>query len=233
MTGDAADELASARAAQHEAEDALAALQSRVDNAQALALMGDYDWHIATDTNTWSDQLFRIYGLEPQSFNPTYEKFLSFIHPDDRDRIQGIHQAAYASGEPYQMIERIVRPDGEVRHLSSNGQVVVDETGSPIRMLGTCIDITDRVAAEHAREEASNRLATEKQRRAQAVEINDTVLQALSAAGYALELGETEQAAVYLRQSLDAARQMVADLMGTGDDEVALTRSAPASLDPR
>lgn len=233
MAGDAVDEIASARAAQQAAEEALAALQHRMDNAQSLAGMGDYDWHIASDTNRWSDELFRIYGYEPQSFSPNYEKFLSFIHPDDRDRIQAIHQQAYATGEPYQMIERIVRPDGEVRYLSSNGQVVVDETGSPVRMLGTCIDITDRVRAEEAREEASNRLVSEKLRRAQAVEINDTVLQGLSAAGYALELGEAEQAATYLRQSLEAARRMVADLMGAGDDEVALTRSTPATLDPQ
>ena len=110
--------------------------------------MGDYDWDIATDTNPWSDQLFRIYGHEPQSFAPTYDAFLSMIHPDDQERIKAIHQQAYATGEPYEMIERIVRPDGEVRYLSSNGQVVTDENGNPLRMRGTCIDITDRVLAE-------------------------------------------------------------------------------------
>ena len=115
------------------AEDALRDLQARVDNAQQLAHMGDYDWEIATDTNTWSDQLFRIYGHEPGAFSPTYQQFLSMVHPDDQERIEGIHQQAYATGEPYEMVERIVRPDGEVRHLSSNGQVVTDETGTPIR----------------------------------------------------------------------------------------------------
>ena len=68
-------------------EESLADLAARVDNAQLLANMGDYDWHIPTDTNTWSDQLFRIYGHEPQSFHPSYERFLSLIHPDDRERI--------------------------------------------------------------------------------------------------------------------------------------------------
>ena len=64
-----------------------------------------------------------------------------------------MHQQAYATGEPYQMIERIVRPDGSVRYLSSNGQVVMDEHGAPVRMRGTCIDITDRVLAEREREQ--------------------------------------------------------------------------------
>ncbi len=133
------------------AESELTDVVARMDNAQKLANMGDYDWHIATDTNTWSDQLYRIYGHEPRSFNASYEKFLSLIHPDDRERISGVHQQAYASGEPYKMIERIVRPNGEVRHLSSNGQVHMDEEGVPVRMRGTCVDITDRVLAEEER----------------------------------------------------------------------------------
>ncbi len=132
-------------------------LTARVNNAQQLANMGDYDWHIPTDTNTWSDQLFRIYGHEPQSFHPNYEKFLSLIHPDDRERISGLHQHAYATGEPYAMIERIIRPDGEVRYLSSNGQVIFGEDDVPIRMRGTCIDITDRVLADRERERISAR----------------------------------------------------------------------------
>ncbi len=140
-----------------DAEEQLADLVLRVDNAQHLAGMGDYDWHIPTDTNRWSDELFRIYGHEPQSFNATYEMFLSNIHPDDRERIQGIHQQAYASGEPYQMIERIVRPDGEVRYLSSNGEVIMDADGKPVRMRGTCIDVTERILAEHETERAAER----------------------------------------------------------------------------
>ena len=140
-----------------DAEERLADLVQRVDNAQHLAGMGDYDWHIPTDTNRWSDQLYRIYGYEPQSFNASYEKFLGNIHPDDRERIRGIHQQAYATGDPYQMIERIVRPDGEVRYLSSNGEVIMDGEGTPMRMRGTCIDVTERVLAEQETERAAER----------------------------------------------------------------------------
>ena len=156
------------------------------------------------------------------------------IHPDDRERIRAIHQEAYQTGEPYEMIERIVRPDGELRYLSSNGQVVQDETGQPVRMRGTCIDITERVRDERERETAANAVALEQQRRRQAVEINDTMLQGLAAAYYALELGETERCAEYVQGSLAAARRMVADLMADdgvdGDLDVALPRSTPALL---
>lgn len=139
----------------HAATAELADLTERVDNAQRLADMGDYDWVIATDTNRWSDHLFRIYGYEPGTFAPTYEKFLAHVHPDDQERIKRLHEHAYASGEPYQMVERIVRPNGEVRHLSSNGQVVRDESGTPVRMRGTCLDITEQVLAKEAEERST------------------------------------------------------------------------------
>ena len=154
---DVATSFVEVAVARRQAEEQFADLTLRVNNAQQLADMGDYDWHIPSDTNRWSDQLFRIYGHEPQSFNATYERFLSLLHPDDRDRIMAVHQAAYGSGEPYQMIERIIRPDGEVRYLSSNGQVIMDAEGAPVRMRGTCIDITDTVLAEQEREHSAER----------------------------------------------------------------------------
>jgi PAS domain S-box-containing protein len=215
------------------AEDALRDLQARVDNAQQLAHMGDYDWEIATDTNRWSDQLFRIYGHEPQSFMPSYEQFLSMIHPDDQERIKAIHQQAYATGEPYEMMERIVRPDGEVRHLSSNGQVVTDEDGTPIRMRGTCIDITDRVLAEEAREAHAARVHEEQTRRQAALEINDSVVQGLTAALYALELEDTDAVRDYVRHTLDSARAIITDLVGPLKGTVApgdLVRASASTL---
>ena len=90
------------------------------------------------------------------------------------------------------MIERVVRPDGETRYLSSNGQVLRDESGTPIRMRGTCIDITDQVHAEEQREAAAATLAEARVRRQQALEVNDNVVQGLTAAIYASELGDTD-----------------------------------------
>lgn len=195
-----------------EAEAQLNDLRLRVDSAQQLANMGDYDWHMPTNTNRWSDQLFRIYGHEPQSFSPTYEMFLSFLHPDDREHVQAVHQQALGTGEPYTMTERIVRPDGELRHLSSNGQVLFDESGTPVRMRGTCIDITDRVLAEQERETQAARAQEERTRRRAALEINDNVVQGLTAALYALEVEDEESARNYVLRTLDSARRVITDL---------------------
>ena len=195
-----------------EAEAQLNDLRLRVDSAQQLANMGDYDWHMPTDTNRWSDQLYRIYGYEPQSFNPSYDRFLSFLHPDDREKIIAIHQEALATGAPYQVTERIIRPDGELRYLSSNGQVLFDESGAPVRMRGTCIDITERVVAEQAREEHAARANEERMRRRAALEINDNVVQGLTAALYALEVDDEDSARGYVLRTLDAARRVITDL---------------------
>ncbi len=219
------------RAAEAEHAD----LVARVDNAQQLADMGDYDWHIGSDTNRWSDQLYRIYGHEPQSFNASYERFLTMLHPDDRDPVMAVHQEAYRTGEPYQMTERIIRPDGELRYLASNGQVLMDASGAPLRFRGTCIDITDRVLAEQEHEKAAARAAEHASRRRQALELNDSVVQGLVAATYALELGDHDQALRHTAGTLAAARSMMDDLLDAGDsDELEpgdLVRSTPASFD--
>jgi len=203
-------------------------LKARVAAAQSLANMGDYDWDIAANTNRWSDQLYRIYGLEPQSMNMSYEEFMARVHPDDRERISAVHQEAYASGGTYQMIERIVRPDGEVRHLSSNGEVITDDQGTPVRMRGTCIDITDRVLAEDAAAAAREAEVWHRQ----ALEINDTIIQSLTAAIGWMEAGRTEAAVSYLEQTLAAARHLVNDWLRPGRDFEPgdLVRSVPANV---
>jgi hypothetical protein len=154
----------------------------------------------------------------------TYERFVGMVHPEDRERVRAIHERAYTTGEPYDMIERIVRPDGDVRYLRSNGQVVTGPDGSPERMRGTCIDITAQVLAEREREAAALRLNETQLRRRQAVEINDNIVQGLTAALYALELGQADSCRSYLEATLAAARSMM-------EPEEGLLRTAAASLD--
>ncbi len=196
-----------------ETRQELADLRSRVDSAQQLANMGDYDWHIETDENSWSDHLYRIYGYEPQEFNASYDRFLSMVHPDDRDTVTATHRQVYEDGGGWTMVERIVRPDGDVRHLATNGVVVKDADGTPVRMRGTCIDITERVRAEAASEELAASLREWQVRRRHAFEINDNVVQGISAAALSLELGDLEAVASYLDRTIRAARGMMGDLL--------------------
>jgi diguanylate cyclase (GGDEF)-like protein/PAS domain S-box-containing protein len=129
-------------------EERLLRSERRLVEAQRISQVGSYDFEIATNTNTWSDQLYRIYGREPQSFMASYETFLSMLHPDDREHVIATHQRSMESLEPFEMEERVVWPDGQVRTLASWGEVVADSEGHPARMVGICWDITDRRAIE-------------------------------------------------------------------------------------
>jgi PAS domain S-box-containing protein len=203
--------LLEAVAARALAEQRLDELVERVDCAQQLANMGDYDWNIGADTNRWSDQLYRIYGHEPGAFEANYDAFLAHIHPDDRDKVRAVHQRAYATGEPYEMVERIVRPDGTLRVLASNGRVIMGANGTPERMAGTCIDITERVEAEQAREAVSAALSEAEVRRQQAMEMNDNVVQGLTAAVLSMQGGDQAAATRYLERTLAAARHLMTE----------------------
>ncbi len=125
-------------------EEELTRSEARLIEAQRISHVGSYDFEIATNTNIWSDQLYRIYGREPQSFMATYERFMEMLHPDDREHVAAVHQHSMATLEPYEMEERVIWPDGQVRTLASWGEVVPDAEGRPARMVGICWDITEQ-----------------------------------------------------------------------------------------
>lgn len=122
--------------------------------AQSLAHLGSWTWDIPHNRVTWSKQLFGIFGLQPEDFRATYEDFLEHVHGDDRAHVKAVIAGALRTGTRFEHEERIVRPDGEIRYLLSCGEVIRDERGSPLQMLGICQDITDRKKAENALRES-------------------------------------------------------------------------------
>jgi len=130
-----------------------------LEEAQRLANLGSWVWHVDADTVTWSDQLAAIYAIEPAAFAGTFEAYLKLVHADDRERVRGEIMQAFQSGHGFRVEERIVRPNGEVRHLQSVGEVIKDGTGRVVRMLGVCQDVTERKQAEKVLHETQERLA--------------------------------------------------------------------------
>ncbi len=120
-----------------------ARLQRQLDAAQKITHIGSWEWDLTTGVLTWSDELYRIFGLAPRSCEITLDWFLAHVHPDDRDRVQRLVAAAVARGGPFGHGERIVRPDGSVRKLDTVGEVLVDGQGRPVSLIGTCRDITE------------------------------------------------------------------------------------------
>ncbi len=129
---------------------ALADANIHLQEAQRLANLGSWSWDIAKNRVSWSEQLYEIYGVPRKSFQDTIEEFLSFIHPDDRAQVEASIRSALHRGKEFTCEERIIRPDGDVRQLHSIGKVVRNDNGAPIRMLGVCLDVTERKEAERA-----------------------------------------------------------------------------------
>jgi PAS domain S-box-containing protein len=118
------------------------ALQTQLELAQQITHIGSWQWDVATNRVTWSDELYRIYGLEPHSVELTFESFLARVHPDDRERTTSAVRTALATGGKFAYPERILRPDGSIRELDTIGEAVHD--GEKVtRLVGTCRDVTD------------------------------------------------------------------------------------------
>ena len=129
---------------------ALARTQSRLVEAQELSQIGSWEWDVARDVVTWSDELYRIYGVDPADHEATFGGYLALVHPDDRERVEQHVGRALADGTSFAFDERIVRPDGTVLTLASRGQVHRDADGRPLRMVGICQDVTESRRAERA-----------------------------------------------------------------------------------
>jgi PAS domain S-box-containing protein len=129
------------------AVDRLQASERILAEAQEVAHVGSWEWDIAADVVTWSDELFRIYGREPGSMQVTYESYLECVYPPDRQLVSSVIGRAYEDHEPFDFDHRVQRPDGTVSWVNSKGRVIL-VVGRPIKMTGTCLDVTTHKRAE-------------------------------------------------------------------------------------
>ena len=127
-------------------------------DAQALAHVGSWERGLTDHRSVWSDELCRIFG-QPLGFSPTFDEFVQLIHPDDRDRVAGDLGRA-TSGDLYESWYRILRPDGEIRHVHGRAGGRVGDRGRIAYTLGTIQDVTKQHDAEVARREAQDLFET-------------------------------------------------------------------------
>jgi diguanylate cyclase (GGDEF)-like protein/PAS domain S-box-containing protein len=135
--------------------------QDSLIKAQQISKIGSWDWDIINDTFSWSDEIYRIFGLAPQEFGATYEAFLTAVHPNDRENVKNeVNKALDDSSYEYKVNHRVAHTDGKERFVQERGKVLRDAEGCPIRMIGTLRDITDRKIAEEQEARAvSSRIA--------------------------------------------------------------------------
>jgi PAS domain S-box-containing protein len=124
--------------------------KARLEEAQRIAHVGHYYWNLVTNRVTWSDELYRIYGLSPQEGPIDLSMVREMIHPEDREFVFRAAEEALHSEVRPDAEHRVVRPNGEVRFVHGLGTVKRDTSGRPYEMFGTVQDITDRKRAEEA-----------------------------------------------------------------------------------
>lgn len=212
------------------AQEQIARRERQLAEAQELAHIGSWEWDMTTNTVTWSDELFRLFGLEPQSVELNYESFLERVHPEDRTFVARTVELALRDHGPFSFDHRIVLPAGGERWLYVRGGVIADENGKAIRMAGKAQDVSEKKRVE----EYSNRLTEAERRQREALALNDEVVQGLAVAGYALGAGDTNTARRAVAATLDSARSIVSNLLGEGRSETSigpgdLVRRTPAS----
>ena len=140
-----------------QAEQQLRKSESSLQQAQRIAKLGSWEWHIPTGKLWWSNEVYRIFKREPGDYLPVYESFLRMVHPEDVQLVKNSEQQALISGH-LDIIHRIVLPDREIRIVHELGEVEYDNAGGPLMMRGTVHDITEMKHAEEERNQLHRQL---------------------------------------------------------------------------
>jgi PAS domain S-box-containing protein len=135
----------------------LKANEMQLIEAQQIANLGSWEWDVQANKVSWSDELYRIYGLQPQEVEVTYEGSLTWVHPDDRKLVKSTNEQTLHDKVHPNLVYRIIRQDGTVRVLQANGRVTDDDTGRIIKMVGTVLDITEQKRADESLRESEER----------------------------------------------------------------------------
>jgi PAS domain S-box-containing protein len=138
-------------------EEALWESREHLNKAQEIAHLGSWMWDLKTGKQVWSDERYRIFGLVPGEIEPTYDLYMGFIHPDDRQSVGNALSNALKDKKPFNAEYRIIRKDGSTRYMHSEGTVICNKNGEPVRMFAIGQDITERKNAEDALRENEER----------------------------------------------------------------------------
>ncbi|MEX0726804.1 MAG: PAS domain S-box protein [Planctomycetaceae bacterium] len=128
--------------------EALERSQTRLADAQRIAKIGSWELDLVKNRLNWSDEIFRMFGVEKESFGASYESFLNAIHPDDRQRVDEAYTRSLVTRQPYQISHRMKHADGTVKWVTERGISFFDGDGRPVRSIGTVQDVTEQKQAE-------------------------------------------------------------------------------------
>ena len=132
------------------AEERLRDNEFRLREAQRVAHIGDWNLDIASNVLTWSDEIYRIFEIDPEEFGTSYEAFMDMVHPDDRERVGNAYAESVRNRTPYDVEHRLLMKDGRVKYAHEQGETYYAEDGTPLRSFGTVHDVTESRKTEDA-----------------------------------------------------------------------------------
>lgn len=133
-----------------QAEESVRTSAQAMADAQRIAHVGSWELNLPTNELSWSDEIYRIFDIEPENFVATYDAFINMVHPDDRERVKAAYEESIKKKKPYAVDHRLRLADGSIKHVHEHGQTFYDEAGNAIRSSGTVQDITARVIMEES-----------------------------------------------------------------------------------
>ncbi|MGE5531847.1 MAG: putative bifunctional diguanylate cyclase/phosphodiesterase, partial [Bacteroidota bacterium] len=141
--------------ARRQIEETLQEKETVLSESQRIAHIGSWRIELASGCISWSDEMYRLYGVAPETFAHSLASYLALIHPGDVAAVQAWHSACLAGEAPQELDFRIIRPDGKVRVIRGSGEVQYDEAGRPFSMVGSAQDITERRTNEERLRQAA------------------------------------------------------------------------------
>jgi diguanylate cyclase (GGDEF)-like protein len=131
-------------------------MKNSVQEIQQLAHLGSWDLDLQSNRLYWSDEIFRIFEIDPRKFPASYEGFLARVHPEDREKVDSAYRGSLENRSLYEVTHRLLMDDGRIKYVHEHGRSDFDEAGRPLRSIGTVQDVTERVELQ----QELHRLAT-------------------------------------------------------------------------
>jgi PAS domain S-box-containing protein len=200
----------------------LLASESRLAQAQEVAHIGSWEWHLTDQREWWSDELFRICGFEPGTVLPGFVTLLDIVHPDDLRRVSDVIRGAVRSRHPFEIEFGIIRPDGQLRTIRAHGRLLGGDNGAPVRMVGTAQDVTASKAAQDFLKRSEQRLKT-------IIDAEPACVKLVSPEGFLLEMNPAGLEMLGATDISQVVGHRVVDIVHPGDRDRFLATHRAAS----
>ena len=232
-------------------QQALALSEARLKEAQQMAHLGNWDLDLTSGTLLWSDEAYRIFELDPKTEQPSFDRFMERVHPDDRELVRQAYDSSVRDRRLYNVVHRLLLPDGRIKHVRERGVTEYDGD-RPVRSRGTVLDITEVRAAQMALQQLNDELEVRVAERTAALAQANRELEAFaysvshdlrtplrSIHGFACVLEEDEAQALsdhgrqHLRRIQDGSRrmgQLITDLLSLAHLSRARMEQEPVDL---